>query len=798
MIRNIFCLTLLAFTPSVFALLVDISPDDVISVSEIDGPVVIDGRLDDAVWQNLPEYDEFSVTDPDTLVKPSHETRVRLFYNDEGIYLGILMRQPKETLIARLSSRDNREIKRDNINLTLDTSGEGRYGYWFGINLGDTQMDGTLLPERQFSNDWDGAWRGATTPLEDGWSAEMFIPWGIVSMPKVEGERRIGLYMSRFVAYLDERWGWPALPSTVPKFISALQSITVRNVDPKQQYSVFPSMGITSDGIDNDVQYRAGADFFWRPTTNLQLTATINPDFGIAESDDVVINLSATETFFPEKRLFFLEGQEIFTASPRADTRGQGVGNRGAPYTLVNTRRIGGKPVLPELAEGESIRAKDEIQPTDLLGAVKVTGQNGQLRYGVLAAVEDDPEFLVSGPLGDRIVTGNGSQYGAARLLLEDEPGGAYRAAGLLATGVLNEQFDALTFGLDGHYLSEDGKFKADAQAFTSDKDGLERGYGGFIDFEYVFRRGVAQRLGIEYFDDQVDVSDFGYIQRNNNFRVRSAHTRTVSNLSWARNNQFDLRGFVQKNSDGLFTQGGAFLSNRTVFNNLTQLVVRLDFLAGSYDDLNSFGNGAFRVDPRVMSSIGWASNRSKNFSFGGRLGYMGEELGGHSGSHSVYATWRPDDRLAVDLMLSYLDRDGWLLHRGGDLMGIYEAEQLLPGVSLDYFLSAKQQLKVVLQWVGVKARGQEAYRIPDTAGDLARDPASDASVVDFSVSQVSLQARYRWELAPLSDLFVVYTRQSNQAALLLDQDFGDVFQNSYRSPLTDAFVVKLRYRFGS
>ena len=70
MIRNIFCLTLLAFTPSVFALLVDISPDDVISVSEIDAPVVIDGRLDDAVWQNLPEYDEFSVTDPDTLVNP--------------------------------------------------------------------------------------------------------------------------------------------------------------------------------------------------------------------------------------------------------------------------------------------------------------------------------------------------------------------------------------------------------------------------------------------------------------------------------------------------------------------------------------------------------------------------------------------------------------------------------------------------------------------------------------------------------------------------------------------------------
>ena len=112
MIRNIFWLTPFAFTPSVFALLVDISPDDVISVSENRCARRYRRQTRRWVWQNLPEYDEFSVTDPDTLVKPSHETRVRLFYNDEGLYLGILMRQPKETLIARLSSRDNREIKR--------------------------------------------------------------------------------------------------------------------------------------------------------------------------------------------------------------------------------------------------------------------------------------------------------------------------------------------------------------------------------------------------------------------------------------------------------------------------------------------------------------------------------------------------------------------------------------------------------------------------------------------------------------------------------------------------------------
>lgn len=317
------------------ALQVTVSQDQVLQLASSPAKLAIDGRLDEVVWSELDYFDEFKVVEPDTLVKPSHETRVKLFYNDRGLYVGVDARQPPSTRIARLSSRDNRQIKRDNIGLVLDTSGEGRYGYWFAVNLGNTLMDGTLLPEKQFSSDWDGAWEGATSETELGWTAELFIPWGIVSMPQQPGDRRIGLYMERFVAYIDERWSWPALPNTVPRFISALQPIAVQGVAPKQQFSVFPSAALTRDRIDGNTEYRVGADFFWRPSTNLQLTATVNPDFGIAESDDVIINLSATETFFPEKRLFFLEGQEVFTASPRADTRGRGVGNQGDRKSVV-------------------------------------------------------------------------------------------------------------------------------------------------------------------------------------------------------------------------------------------------------------------------------------------------------------------------------------------------------------------------------------------------------------------------------------------------------------------------------
>ncbi len=779
-----------------FGLEVDLPSGETIELERHDAAIRIDGVLDETVWSGLDQFDEFVVVEPDTLVDPEYQTLVSLFFNERGLYVGVSVKQPPETRVARLSSRDNRDIKRDYMGMVLDTSGEGRYGYWFGVALGDSQMDGTLLPEKQFSSDWDGAWSGATSETDTGWIAEMFIPWGIVSMPKTSGPRRIGFYMERFVAHRDELWSWPALPDTVPRFISALQPLRLDGVEPKQQFSVFPFAAITQDRIDSKTEYRVGADFFWRPSTNLQLTATINPDFGIAESDDVVINLSATETFFPEKRLFFLEGQEVFTASPRADTRGGGVGSQGSPYTLVNTRRIGGKPVLPVLSAGQSIRAKDQIQPNELIGAAKVTGQNGQLRYGVLAAFEDDPIFRMTGSSAQ--IKGQGSQYGAARLLLEDAPGGAYKAVGLLSTMVLNDVGDALVQGIDAHYLSADGKLKTDAQIFTSDKDGIDRGYGGFIDFEYAIRQGVNQRLGIEFFDDQVDVNDFGFLERNDNFRIRSAHTRTRSNLPWAKSNQFDVRGFVQRNGDHLFTKGGVFFSNRSVLNNLSELVLRVDLLAGSYDDLNSFGNGSYRTDPIQMGSVGWASNRSKPLSFGGKVGFMGEGLGGRSGVYSLYASWRPDDRLALDLMLNFLDREGWLLHSQGTTMATFNADQVAPGISLEYFLSAKQQLKVVLQWVGVKAKAQQAYRIPEEPGALI--PASDlvAELVDFSVSQVSLQARYRWEIAPLSDLFVVYTRQSNQAGLLNGRDFQSIFSDSYQDPLTDSFVLKLRYRFGS
>lgn len=790
------------------AVVLDIAPDETIELTRVEAANVeikIDGKLDEAIWATLPAYDSFRVIEPDTLAEVPYATNVRVFYTMLGLYMAIDMEQPADTLISRLSGRDDWRVNRDSIGLTLDTSGEGRYGYWFEIALGDSLADGTLLPERQYSRNWDGPWRGASSRTNDGWSAEFMIPWSTVSMPDVGELRQMGLYMSRKVAHIDERWGWPALPWTQPKFMSVLQPLEMTGVAPRQQYNIYPFASVTRDEVEDKTRYKAGVDIFWRPSTNTQLMATLNPDFGTVESDEVVINLTATETFFPEKRLFFLEGQDVFVATPRAETRGRGVGQGGAPYTMVNTRRIGGAPRDPELEDNRELDERELLKPVELLGAAKITGQSGRFRYGVLAAFEQD--YSLPGvcrgvcpgipDAGFFALDRDGNDYGIARLLYEDSVGGAYRAIGVLSTAVLNPERDAIAHGLDWHYLTADGKLKMDGQTFVSDISNEQTGYGGFVDFEYTFRQGVKQRLGIEYFDEHVDINDLGFLQRNDSFRIRTAHSRTTSDLAWARDNDFDVRGFAQRNNDGDFTGGGIFVSDRMTFNNLSRVITRASYFPKSYDDLNSFGNGTYRIEQRGEVDAFFETDSSKQLQVGFGGGWRQEHLGGDSYRVRGKIAWRPSDRFNLRLDVTYEDRHGWLLHQEGALMNTFDAEQWMPKFSADYFLSARQQFRVSLQWVGIKAIQDETFLIPEDPDDLIPIPRPGPAR-DFSISQLSLQLRYRWEIAPLSDLFIVYTRFADETRALRGESFKDLFKDAYDAPLVDGLVVKLRYRLGS
>jgi hypothetical protein len=764
---------------------------DVVRIQRFDHDQVdvrIDGHLDEAVWKGLRVFDQFVVIEPDTLATPPYKTVFRMFYTEKGIYASYDLEQPRDTIVTRFSVRDDFDVNRDNAGFTLDTSGDGRYGYWVNLSIGDVQMDGTVLPERQFTREWDGAWHGATQLTESGWSSEFFLPWSQLAMPRQEDVRRIGLYGSRKVAHLNERWALPGLPRSQPRFMSSLQPLEFTGIDPKQQWSFFPFAATTFDRVDDDTRYRVGFDAFWRPSSNSQLTATVNPDFGSVEADDVVVNLSADETFFPEKRLFFQEGQDIFDATSRseADTARRKV-------TLVNTRRIGASPREPNLPPGVGLSAREEAKLSDLQGAAKATGQIGRVRYGLLAALEDETRFVGD---DDVLYLQDGRDFGAFRVLYEDNNGAAYRGLGFLSTIVAHPEADATVHAVDFHRLSTDGRWNIEGQVIYSDLDEAGSGYGGFTDIEYRPRQGRTHELQLTVFDDVIDINDFGFLRRNNNKHIRYFYELIRSDLKAVRNFEADGHLRYAKNFDGFTTSSGGGGNLNVTFHNLHTMKLHLAYSGNRYDDRNSFGNGTYEVASGFMAWAEYETDTAKPFSVFARIQHDPEDLGGSSVEGQAGLTWRPRHNILFNLGASYIDRSGWLLHQEDQNFTTFDATEWQPRFSLDYFPTAKQHFRVAFQWAGVRAREDRFYTLPPGTSNLIEGPKPSGPTDAFSVSELNFQVRYRWQIAPLSDLFIVYTRGDSRETNLTD--FDTLFRDSWNMPLGDQLVIKFRYRLGT
>ena len=575
--------------------------------------IFVDGMLEEEEWQGLPEFKNFVKLSPATLEQAPFDTRTKMFYSDEGIYIGIQADQPSDSLIERLSSRDQ-FITRDGFSIILDPSGEGLYAYWFAINLGNSVGDGMVLPERQFSRQWDGPWYGATARNDSGYAAEYYLPFSMLAMPGLdEIERTMGLYIMRRVGFKSEFWGWPALPDTQPKFLSALQPIILDNFKPRRQFTFYPYAAIEFDVIENAEDLKSGFDIFWRPSSNLQLMAAVKPDFGNIESDDVVVNLTAIETFFPEKRPLFLEGQEIFTTSPRAQSRG-----RGTPTILVNTRRIGSPLDVPTIDNFE-VSDVEANQLTELIAAAKVTGQKNGWRYGLLTAIEDDT--IIKGHINNQEVglKADGRTFGAARLLYESTAGGIRRGLGWITTMVSLPSGDAKVHGLDGHFLSADGSWNIDGQLLYSDVNNAT-GLGGFADITYAPTHGHKHRVALNYFDEDLDINDFGFTRRNDAITARYHYELTQSDLPGLKERETSLTLSQEYNTNGLVVRSGIFFSQEREFANNTELTTELNYFPARWDDLSSRKNGSFRLKPRWQAGASWDSDSAK--SFHASLGY--------------------------------------------------------------------------------------------------------------------------------------------------------------------------------
>lgn len=755
-----------------------------------DVAIDIDGVVDESVWLELPPHTEFYVTDPDTLDPAELRSEWRLFYSDRGLYVGVNLEQDPTMLVERLSARDLGFLNRDYVSFVLDTSGEGRYGYWFQLNLGGSRSDGTIQPERQFSDSWDGAWYGETARTANGWSAEFFVPWSILSMPQSDNERKMSIIMQRNVAYLNQRHAFPPLPFTKPKYISAFQKLSLLDVNPSRQLSFFPQLSSTYDNLATTTKNQAGIDVFWRPSTNFQITGTANPDFGTVEADSVIINLTAVETFFPEKRLFFLEGQEIFVQSSRGSSWS------GTPVTLLHTRRIGQRPIRPSLPIGGEFDSDQFRLPAELLGATKATGQIGGLRYGVLGAFEDDTMF--HGQLNDEAITvgQEGRDFGVLRSRW-DSGSDSYKSLGFMSTRMEHPAVLAQTHSLDGRYFTASGNVRVESQVLMSDITGEDNGYGGFVTLDYSPSQGITHQLLYETYDDRLNLAHMGYLRRND---LRSFEYEFGIKRSSERFKETDFEIDLEYGTNGLdqVIDASISVSQDFTFNNNTRFRMRARHRPEKYDDQNSFGNGSFLEGSESMVEFRYSSDSSRRFYFNVSTGRGTEELEGTNTFGSTFLLWRTSDRLTVHSSISYSQNDSWLLYRGDRRFTAFTSEGWSPRLGVDYFMTSKQHLRFDMQWRAIKAHERSFYRLPEDETELHQvaDPNLNG-VDDFAISRMNLQLRYRWELAPMSDLFVVYSKRAALPDAVV-YGFAEQLTNTFVHPTAEGLVVKYRHHLGS
>jgi len=355
------------------------------------GIIKIDGILSEQVWSDLFPASNFIQKDP-LEGKPATEiTVVRVAYDNDALYIGARMYDPSpDSIITNLARRDVL-VNSDLFEVYLDPYNDKRSGFYFGVNASGTLYDGTLYNDTWNDNSWDGVWEGKAHIDDKGWTVEIRIPFSQLRF-ELKNVNVWGIDFERDLARKHETDFLVYIPKNSNGFVSRFAELTgIKDIKPTRDFEILPyvtskaeyTSPIAGNPYNDGSAYtpNIGADLKFGIGSNLTLNATINPDFGQVEIDPAVINLSDVETFFNEKRPFFIEGSSIF------EFGSGGVSNywNFNWYTpnFFYSRRIGRAP------EGSIPSADfvDEPSGTHILGAAKLTGKiDGDWNIGTIQA----------------------------------------------------------------------------------------------------------------------------------------------------------------------------------------------------------------------------------------------------------------------------------------------------------------------------------------------------------------------------------------------------------------------------
>ncbi|HXV85762.1 MAG TPA: DUF5916 domain-containing protein [Gemmatimonadales bacterium] len=821
-----------------------VSPAPIATAELAIRPPVIDGLDTDPVWataQRITEFREFAPTEDKD---PRFATEARVAYDERNFYVFVRMFDPAPDSILRLLARRDVRAPTDQIKIIIDSYHDRRTGYEFAVNPAGVKRDYSIYNDGNEDDAWDGVWDAEARVDSLGWTAEFRIP--LSQLRYAPGESNtFGFGVWRDIQRHTERVSWPLYRQSRPGLVSqlgevhGLQGLAAPRRLEARPYVVTKNVSVPNGAdFDRGQRITGGADLKYGITSNLTLDATINPDFGQVEADPAVVNLTAFETFFSERRPFFVEGGGLFDVSVNCFI----VNDCSTGEGLFYSRRIGRAPQL-----AGRYPTTEAPTATSILGAAKLSGRlPGGLSVGVLDAVTE----RVGGNLGATLEPA--TNYAAARVQQDLRQGESN--VGLLVTGVnrdldtwseqylrsaahvgavdFRHRFPGRRFQLSGmvsasriagspdviaaaqrdavhYYQRPDGNL-----GYDPNRTSLS-GYAGEVRFAKFGGERTRFETGYGRRSAGYDLNDLGYLRR-----ADEQNWSTWAQLRWNRPAAFYQMAFWNFNTWLHWTTDGLPIERAVNSNAHVQLNSRwwlhlggtVGRLGSTYCDRCARGGPALRQDPGVWAWGGVNGDDRRtvvpnlwfNYGYeeGGRTGYVNLSPGVNARASTRFSTW-------MGVSFSWNRRDTQWYGNFTDSLGtphytFAHLEQRTASLTWrgDYTFTPDLTLQVYAQPFVSRGTYSDVRELDDARAaeydDRYRpygDPAVTGNPGGFNFKQFRSNVVLRWEYRPGSTLFLVWNQGRGgvdpvEGPRTMAGDFRELF----RLRADDTFLVKASY----
>ncbi|MBI4535497.1 MAG: carbohydrate binding family 9 domain-containing protein [Ignavibacteriae bacterium] len=716
----------------------------------------VDGLFTESIWEGAGVSD-FIQKDPDEGKPATQRTVVWVAYDDAALYVAArLFDTAPDSIISRIGRRDA-DLSADWFYFGIDSYNDKRTGFYFGVYSGGTMVDGTIYNDSWDDNSWDGIWESATVIDDDGWTVEMKIPYSQIRFPK-QDEYTWGVNFGRNIERRKEESWFVMVPKNESGWVSRFPPLRgIRNINPPARIEVLPYAASSAEFIRHDAGdpfndgsrffHHVGADVKVGLGSNLTLNATINPDFGQVEVDPAVVNLTQFETFFQEKRPFFIEGFNFFSFGFGGANNNWGF-NWGTPEFFY-TRRVGRAPQGDVLHDGFT----DIPKSTTILAAGKITGKVADgWSLGSLHAFTAREWGHVDSS-GHRLsnVVEPFAYNGIVRTLGEFNNG--RQALGVIGTAVvrdLNQPYLLSDFNKKAYALGMDGWTNLD-----EDQTWVVTGWVAASRIEATKERLVSvQRGSLHYYQrpdidylrvDSTRTSLSGYAGRvalnkqKGNFYLNSAfgvvspgfesndlgflfrtdvlNGHVVAGYRWYepdgffRRKDFTVATFRNYDFGGRIIGNGYFLFYNAQFMNYWSMWGNLIFNPAVYDTRNTRGGPAMRTTNGYVSYTGFDSDSREPLIVSFELGAGRTESGGFRTDITPGINWKPTAGLNVrlfptithDVTVAYWvgsQEDLTATHTYGTryVFGRLDQNEISASIRIDWTFTPKLSLQLYLQ----------------------------------------------------------------------------------------------------